>query len=82
MSVPRWLNRLLRRKWPRSEVWPVTSYELGGNAGYVVEAVFTTRERAEFWCAAATALWQSKWPHDTAPYTVDEPLALDPSELP
>ena len=28
-------------------IWGVTSYDLGGNAGYVVEGLFTTREAAE-----------------------------------
>lgn len=28
-------------------IWGVTSYDLGGNAGYVIEGLFTSREAAE-----------------------------------
>lgn len=33
------------------KIWGVTSYDLGGNSGYVVQALFTTREAAETFAA-------------------------------
>lgn len=64
-----------------AEIFLVSSYDLGGNAGHVIEAAFSTWKAADAYKLEYERRWQDKYPSSNLNGLFEiEVVDLDPSE--